>query len=253
MSEISVTRLAVTAIKGTRLDEVESVLLDERGAVGNRRFFVIDERDRMVNAKALGELQQIVASVSGDELVLTLPDGESVRGPIELGGPVTVRFFSRTREARPVAGPFSEAFSRVCGQELRLVEGSAVDRGLPGGVSLISGGSLARLAAQAERDAIDPRRFRMLFEIDGVAAHAEDGWVGRIASVGGARIRFEGHVGRCLVTSRDPESGEIDLPTLDLLRDYRDGVDATEALPFGIYGRVLAPGEVRVGDPVVVE
>ena len=63
-------------------------------------------------------------------------------------------------------------------------------------------------------------------------------------------MRFGGHVGRCLVTSRDPETGEVDLPTLDLLGAYRRDLDTTEPLPFGIYGEVLVPGVVRVGDAV---
>lgn len=256
MSATTVTRLSVTAVKGTRLTEVESVTLDEDGAVGDRRFFVVDSRDRMVNAKVLGELQQIVSSVADDSLTLTLPDGSSVNGPIELEEPITVRFFSRVRQARPVSGPFSDALSGVCGQPLRLVEGGpAADRGAGGGVSLISAASLARLAREAEVESIDSRRFRMLLEIDGAEAHAEDGWVGRDARIGGARVRFAGHVGRCLITSRDPDTGVIDLPTLDVLGYYRGHghVESTEPLPFGIYGTVLTPGEVRVGDPVVVE
>ncbi len=66
-------------------------------------------------------------------------------------------------------------------------------------------------------------------------------------------MRFGGNVGRCLVTSRDPDSGEINLPTLDLLGEYRQGLDSTEPLPFGIYGEVVRPGTVRVGDAVVPE
>jgi hypothetical protein len=93
----------------------------------------------------------------------------------------------------------------------------------------------------------------MLIEVDGVEAHAEDEWVARALRVGQALLRFEGHVGRCLVTSREPETGAIDLPTLDILREYRRDLDSTEPLPFGIYGSVLEPGVIRVGDPVVVD
>ena len=63
-------------------------------------------------------------------------------------------------------------------------------------------------------------------------------------------MRFNGHVGRCLFTSRHPETGEINLPTLDILRSYRDEVQSTEPLPFGIFGEVLRPGPIRVGDAV---
>jgi uncharacterized protein YcbX len=63
-------------------------------------------------------------------------------------------------------------------------------------------------------------------------------------------IVLRGHVGRCIVTSRHPESGEVDLATLDLLRDYRAAAQTTEPLAFGVYGEVLRPGVVRVGDAV---
>ncbi len=93
----------------------------------------------------------------------------------------------------------------------------------------------------------------MLIEIDGVAAHEEDGWVGRRVRIGAAVVVMHGHVGRCLVTSRDPETGEVDLPTLDMLGGYRRDLDTTEPLPFGIYGEVLEPGRVSVGDAVALE
>jgi uncharacterized protein YcbX len=70
--------------------------------------------------------------------------------------------------------------------------------------------------------------------------------------VGAALLRMHGHVGRCLITSRDPDSGEIDLPTLDLLGEYRRDLESTEPLPFGIHGAVLEGGTVRVGDAVAL-
>ena len=56
---------------------------------------------------------------------------------------------------------------------------------------------------------------------------------------------MHGHIGRCLITSRDPETAEVDLPTLELLAAYRREIDSTEPLPFGIYGEVLVGGTVR--------
>ena len=49
----------------------------------------------------------------------------------------------------------------------------------------------------------------MLFEIDGVEAHEEDRWVGTEVRVGAARVVFKGDVGRCAVTSRDPDTGTV--------------------------------------------
>jgi uncharacterized protein YcbX len=253
VSVVSVTTLSVTPIKAMRLQTVDSVELDDVGARGNRRFFVIDERDRMINGKAFGPLQTVVAECSGAQLRLAFPDGSSVESPIELGDEITACFFSGNVTGRVLGGPFSEALSSQLGRSLRVVEASgSVDRGRLGGVSVISVASLRRLAEEAGEQSVDGRRFRMLIEIDGVGAHEEDSWVGRSAQVGGAVVRFRGHVGRCLTTSRDPETGEVTLPTLDLLGDYRRGAETTEPLPFGIYGEVVEPGTVRIGDTVIL-
>jgi uncharacterized protein len=251
-----VTGLATTAVKGTRLRAVDRIELDENGARGNRRFYVIDERDRLINGKVTGELQTIVADYTEAEqhLALTFADGGVVEGQIQHDGWVRTRFFSQTAEARVVIGPWSEALSACVGRPVRLVQtSSAVDRGRRGAASVISRASLARLAQAADQDEIDARRFRMLIEIDGVEAHAEDRWVGSRVAVGEAVLAIHGHVGRCLITSRDPDTGVVDLPTLDALGSYRRELESTEPLPFGIYGEVIRPGVVRVGDVVSVE
>jgi uncharacterized protein YcbX len=255
---VHVTALSVCPVKGTRLRRVESVQVGVDGASGNRRFFVIDERDRMLNGKQLGGLQAVVASwdESTRRLSLSFPSGEQVSGEVGSGEVVRARFFSRQAEGRLVEGPFAGALSAWLGVAVRLVEApGSVDRGARGAVSLVSVGSLRRLAEQAEVDEIDARRFRMLVEVDGLDPHAEDAWVGRRARIGEVLARFDGHVGRCLITGRHPDTGEPDLPTLDLLGEYRrwDDDTFTEALPFGVYGRVLEPGAIRVGDPVSVD
>lgn len=250
-----VTGLAITPVKGTRLRAVQQVELGSGGARGDRRFFLIDGRDRMVNAKQLGELfVQADFDVFAERLMLEFPDGSTVSGRLVPGAAVEARFFSRIASGVLVEGPWAEALSSYLGQPVRLVDaGSAVDRGPGGAASLISRASLARLASVAGAGSIDSRRFRMLVEIDGVAAHAEDGWVGKAVRLGEAVVRFGGNVGRCLVTSRHPDTGDIDVPTLDLLGEYRRGLESTEPLPFGIYGEVVRPGTVRVGDAVAPE
>jgi uncharacterized protein YcbX len=249
---ISVTKLSIAAVKGTRLRRVEAVELVTTGARGDRRFFVIDDRDRMINAKGVGELHTVIAECGNGRLTLRFPGDDVVEGEIAHGEEVSPRFYSRALPGRIVDGPWATRLSEHVGRPVRLVEpaGGAVDRGRQGAISLISRGSLDRLAAEAGGRDVDSRRFRMLVEVDGVDAHTEDRWVGRRARVGAATVRFGGHVGRCLITSREPETGVIDLPTLDLLRAYRGGCDSTEPLPFGIYGEVLGPGIVRVGDRV---
>lgn len=251
---ITVTALAVTPVKALRLQLVDMIELAGDGARDDRRFCVIDERGRMLNGKRLGELQTVAASfdaVAG-ELGLRFPDGSEARAPVAHGEPLEISFFSHACGARVLDGPWAAALSDHLGRTVRLVEPErGVDRGREGGVSVVSRASLDRLAQEAGETSVDARRFRMLIEIDGVGAHAEDGWVGRRVRIGEAELACNGHVGRCLTTSRDPDSGEVTLPTLDVLRAYRRELDSTEPLPFGIYGEVVTPGAVRVGDAVL--
>jgi uncharacterized protein YcbX len=253
-----VSGLAVTPVKGTRLQEVDEIRLDRGGARGNRRFYVIDERDRMLNGKQLGGLNTVIAEYSDAErrLALTFPDGHVVEDQVRLGGVVSTRFFSRVAPARLVDGPWATVLSDHVGRTLRLVEaqnGGSVDRGTRGAASLISRASLAKLAGVAGEEWVDARRFRMLIEVDGLTAHAEDRWVSSRVRVGEATVTVNGHAGRCLITSRHPETGQIDLPTLDILRSYRGQLATTEPLAFGVYGEVTRPGRVRLGDDVVAE
>jgi uncharacterized protein YcbX len=256
--DIVVVALATTPVKGMRVQSPTSLELGPDGVADDRRFYLVDERGRLMNGKHVGMLPSVEADYAAGTrtLVLTLPDGSVVDGTIELGEPIDTRFFSRAARARPVLGPWSQALSDHFERPLRLVENAgqaSIDRGTRGAVSLMSRASLAALAQVAGEDAVDARRFRMLVEVDGVAAHGEDEWIGRGVRIGAALVRVHGHVGRCSTTTRHPENGLVDLPVLDLLRSYRGDLDTTEPLAFGVYGEVLEGGRVAVGDAVVPE
>jgi uncharacterized protein YcbX len=255
---IEVTALAITPVKGTRLRNVDSVQVGRHGVRENRRFFLIDADNEMVNATHLGPLQTILSDYSDADrrLSLTFPDGRVLEDQIKLGNEVITRFYSDPFPARVVHGDWSEAISEHVGKELRLVEAGeqgAVDRGPSGAITVISRASVDRLAQQAEHSSVDPRRFRMLIEIDGVDAHEEDQWVGRTLHVGEAVLRGRGHVGRCVITNRDPDTGDITLQTLKVIGSYRRGLHTTEPIPFGIYGEIVQPGRIDVGDAVTVD
>jgi hypothetical protein len=259
---ITVTALRTTPVKALRIGTADAIELGPAGARGDRAFYLVDEQAAMVNGKRLGALQTVTAEYdhAGGVLALRFADGERTEAPVRLGPELATTFFGMERRARLLDGPWAEALSRRLGRELRLVaDGSAVDRGPVGAISLVSRGSLERLAgaegpARADPNApVDARRFRMLIEIDGVEPHAEDGWLGRELEVGAARLRIHGNVGRCVTTTRGPESGEVDLPTLKMLATYRTDMETTEPLPFGVHGEVLEGGVVRLGDEVRVD
>jgi uncharacterized protein YcbX len=255
----SVAWVSVAPVKGLRLQHRDEVRLDESGVRGDRAFFLVDERAVMVSATRLGPLVAVVPEhdAQAQTLSLRFPGGDEVAGRIELGEPESVRFYGLKLRARPVRGPFSESLSRHCGKELRLVaappERTGVDRGHDGAATLVSVASLELLRARAAAtEPVDPRRFRMTFGVDGLEAHEEDRWIDRDVRVGNALLRVSGNVGRCALTTRDPDTGVVDFKTLHHLETYRGDVPTTEPLPFGVHARVLRPGRVRVGDTVAL-
>ncbi|HET7045610.1 MAG TPA: MOSC N-terminal beta barrel domain-containing protein [Gaiellaceae bacterium] len=252
-----VVRISIAPVKSLGLVHPDEVELGPGGVPGDRRFWLVDERGRLVNAKQVGSL--LAVRPAWDErtgrLELAFPDGRVVAGTVEPGEPVEVEMYGDPLPSRRVEGPWAAALSELAGMPLSLLwsEQGAPDRTLRGGtVSLVSRGSLERLREETGADGpVDGRRFRMLFELDGVDPHAEDGWLGEDVQVGDAVVRVNGDVGRCAVTTRHPDTGLVTLDTLGALARYRrEG--RTEPLPFGVYGSVLEPGRVRVGARVGV-
>lgn len=244
-------------VKGMRLQSLDQVELTAAGIPGDRAFMAVDAERRMVNGKGAGPLLAVVPEhdAAAGTLALRFPGDAVERAAIELGPPEQVAFFGLTLEARPLLGPLAAALSEHCGQELRLFATPptrpGADRGFEGAATILSYGSLERLREVAGTDgAIDPRRFRMNFGVEGASAHREDEWVGSRVRIGAALVRVEGHTGRCAVTTRDPDSGVVDFKTLHHLAAYRDGVESNEPLPFGVFGRVVEEGPVALGDAV---
>ncbi len=257
MSGPTVAWLTLAPVKGLALRVVDEAMLERTGASGDRLFHLIDEDGRLVNRKQAPSLAGIEAeSVDGERLTLRFPDGRELTGPVAVGEGVTTSFYGRPVEGRLVDGSFAKALSEWAGKTLRLVRvapGAAHDRGPRGAVSLLSVASLEQLArAAGTGDDIDRRRFRMLIGIESLEPHEEDRWIGRHVEIGAATVRPLAHCGRCAVTTQDPDTGAVTLDTLRVLRGYRGDVETEEPLPFGVWGEVVTPGRVRVGDPVLV-
>ena len=90
----------------------------------------------------------------------------------------------------------------------------------------------------------------MLFQVDGVAAHEEDEWIGRDVRIGAAVIRLHDRVARCAITTRNPGTGQVDFDTLREIKAYRGAGADGKDIDFGVFGEVVEPGAVNVGDPV---
>jgi uncharacterized protein YcbX len=246
-----VARISVSPVKGFRLAHPEEVRLGPDGVAENRRFLLVDANGQRLRGSLTPWPVQIRADYDAEteRLRMHLPDGTIVEGDAVAHGDA-IHSTSGTIDVtgRVVEGPWDEHLTRLAGEPVRLARADRVGAGMNAPVTLVSDGSLARLAREAGRDAVDPRRFRMLLQLDGCDTHEEDTWDGHAFAVGSAVVRVGGPVDRCAVTTRDPETGERDLDTLRLLKDYRGQRESDGAVLFGVYASVEQPGVVRVGD-----
>ena len=115
-------------------------------------------------------------------------------------------------------------------------------------VSLISQQTVARIAQESGTKE-DSRRFRpnVLVDLTGAEAFDELKWVGRTLRIGNtARIAITEVDQRCVMISLDPATGKSSPEILKCVVQ-KHGQCA------GIYATVLAPGEVRTGDPILLE
>jgi uncharacterized protein YcbX len=247
-----VARLSIAPVRSLGLEHPDAIEVGPTGVLEDRRFFLTDSANRLVDRLVVGPLVRISSHTNPEATVLrlTFPDGQVVEDEVALAEAVQTPIHGRTGMGHVVVGPWAAPLSDYCSREIRLVR---CDR--PGGtrianaVSLIGDGSLAVLARQAGEDAVDGRRFRMLMELEGTAAHEEDTWIGARVAVGTAELQITKPDARCAITTQDPDTGQRDLDTLRTIISYR-GLREGKHADFGVLGEVTVPGRIRLGDQV---
>ena len=241
----TVGRINITPVKGLALGNPESVELTPFGARDDRRFFLVSADGRLVNGKRIGGglgLARAEWDAAGGVLSVTLPGGEVVCDVVRPGQPTTTDIYSRDVSGHAVDGPFGEALSDLAGMPVTLIERDeqlwATDS-RP--ASLVSRASLVEFGG-------DGRRFRMLLELEGLEAYAEDAWSGSQVRVGEVMLLVGTPTPRCALPSFNPNDATRDR---DMLRDIlsrRGPIDGEPCL--GVFAEVLVPGVVNCGDPV---
>jgi uncharacterized protein len=250
----TVARFSIAPVRSLGLAHPTEIDLTEVGVVEDRRFYLTDAMDRLVDRLVVPSLVQIGAHTdpAATELRLSFPDGTVLDEAVQLGSPVETIVHKRTVVGHLVDGPWAAALSEFCGREIRLIRCDRV-----GGTreahpaTLITDGSLEVLGHHLGTGTVDGRRFRMLIELEDGAAHEEDTWIGGRIGLGGAVLQISAPVPRCAITTQDPDTGERDLDTLRTIIAYR-GLTDDRDIDFGVYGEVEQPGRIRLGDSVQV-
>jgi uncharacterized protein len=250
----SVARFSIAPVRSLGLEHPTEIDVTERGVVEDRRFYLTDESNRLVDRIVVGRLVQVAAHTDHEAMMLrlTFPDGRVVEDEVELGEAVETPIHGRTGVGHVVIGPWGEALTPIAGRAITVVR---CDR--PGGTragnptSIVSDGSLRELAKAAGVHAVDARRFRMLIDLHGAEAHEEDTWIGGRIQIGDAILRVTKPDARCAITTQHPESGDVDLDTLRTIVSYR-GLREGKHADFGVLADVERPGRMRLGDEVMV-
>ena len=249
-----VARLNIAPVRSLGLETRDEIDLGLDGVAEDRRFYVIDAGDRLVDQLTSGEMVQVTSWTNPEatQLRLTFPDGTVVEDDVRLDGVIETNIHGRTAAGHIVDGPWGEALTAFLGREVRIVRCDRV-----GGTrkshpaTLMSDGSMGALRAVLGAGDLDARRFRMLIELDGGEAHEEDTWVGCQIALGETILRISAPVARCAMTTHDPETGQRDYDTLRAIKEYRGQVNGKD-LMFGVFGEVEQPGIIRLGDEVRV-
>ena len=249
-----VARLNIAPVRSLGLEARDEIDLGPDGVAEDRRFYVIDAGDRLVDQLTSGEMVQVRSWTNPEatQLRLTFPDGTVVDDEVRLDGAIETHIHGRTAAGHIVEGPWADALTDFLGRDVRIVRCDRI-----GGTrkshpaTLMSDGSMDALGAVLGVGDLDARRFRMLIELDGGEAHVEDTWVGCRIGLGETILLISKPVARCAMTTHDPETGQRDYDTLRAIKEYRGQVDGKD-LMFGVFGEVERPGVIRLGDEVRV-
>ncbi len=274
-----VAALYVHPLKSAAGIRVSELMLDERGAVGDRRWILADANGEMITARETHRLLLIRPSFLSDDrnggIRLTAPGQSPLDVPLEAVDCTAPTHLVRVWDDDVVAHDAGDVAAAWCtaaaGRACRLMRLADVDRrplasrfagsidaqaryvAMSDGAPLLLLGMASidalntRLLESGHAEIMDPRRFRANVLVIGTRPHDEDTWrdirIGRVAlSVGSACTR-------CVLTTVDPDSAESGHEPLRTFAQYRR---ADGGVIFGMNTTHRDVGSIRVGDEVQV-
>jgi uncharacterized protein YcbX len=214
-------------VKSVLGEQVDSVELEHRGVVGDRRYAVTDRDGKLGSGKTsnrfrlLAGLFDVRARIVGERTLVTLPDGRE----LEVGDEGLDAFLSLRY-----------------GDRLRVLEESTVPHHDAAPLHLLTTASLRWLQQRLPASHIDRRRFRpnIVLDVDDDEP-VEDRWIGRRFAIGTATLRIVARTERCVMTTNAQEELPKDPSVLRAVTRLND-------VCLGVFAAVEEPGTISVGD-----
>lgn len=255
--------ITIYPVKSCAGINMDSVILDRFGPVGDRRWLVVDERGRFISQREQAHMALIrVEQVPGG--IRLLFGGSSIDSAIPgIDAPeVRVSIWEDSVRAVLADSTAGEWLSAQLGQPCRLVYMPDTCRRLVDGlyardsetVSFADGFPLL-LISQASLDDLNGRldhpvpmnRFRPNLVVSGCASFAEDDW--RRIRIGNVEFDVAKPCSRCVIPSIDQSTAKRDVQISRVLASYRR---VNGQVMFGQNLLYQHPGILSVGDLVEV-
>ena len=230
-----ILQLARYPVKSMRGESLSATTLTLQGVPEDRRYAFVQAASRSafpwLTARQIPDLLRYKPAVEAEEpgevvVAVTTPDGRKL--------PIDSEELGREIETRS-------------GRVLFLLhDGRGSYDAAP--ISLISRQTVACIAEESGTE-VNPWRFHpnLLVDLQDGAAFEELNWVGRILRIGDtARVATTEADQRCVMITLDPETA-ISSPSV-----LRSVVQQHNQCA-GVYGTILTPGEVRIGDAISLE
>jgi MOSC domain-containing protein len=196
-------------VKGLRGEQLERAEVAADGIPGDRGLAVVDDRG-IVTGRRKQRMIGVPATIVDGE---TFVDGH----PWESAEAAAI--------IRDVAGEGAELTKPASGHEHD-----------DSPLLLLSDGSVNQLG-------YDRRRFRPNIYFEGTDGPTEQEWIGREVRIGDLVVTAHKPDIRCVITTIDPDTIEVDLDVLKRTNEELDGV-------MGVYCTVVEPAVIKIGDPV---
>lgn len=266
---VHLSALYIYPVKSLRGIAVTTAEVDVFGFVGDRRFLVVDGKNRFLTQRTLPRMALIETELGRDFLILRNPHhGSAAVGLSEPGASLTVQIWRDTVEAVDCGVEIAVWLSDFLRQPCRLVRlggnyrrpvtkpsarsGDQYGFADAAPVLVISEATLAdlndRLIAKGE-EAVPMDRFRPNLVISGNPAYTEDTWT-RLR-IGKVTFRAAGPCARCIIPTTDQQTGIRYTEPLRTLATYRRDPDNSSNINFGQnLIHETKSGTVRIGDQV---
>ena len=235
-TQARLTQLFIYPVKSARGIALERAEIAATGLMWDRRWMIVDENALFITQRTHPDLARVVPEITREALVLRAPGLSDLVVPFDTAGPcLRVRIWDSHCEALEEGGDAHEWLSRYLGQPLRLVKVSAgmgrvanpnfakyepAPINFPDGYPFLvcNSASLADLNHRLG-EPIRMECFRPNLVLEGLAPWAED-HVETLAFAG-ATLRLVKPCTRCIIPSRDFETGEDAVNPLPILRTFR--------------------------------